>query len=175
MPKATSKPTTFPPAAPSVNHVTPPPLFPFPSIYDLAIAGKVASDEHARLDRLAMTLPKTAMGAEERAIDYAMLVFHDREEALRKLTFLFPAQDLRDAVAQLHAAFVAVDRIQVNDLSRREIDKEVLRIRRAVLSCLPVVAANADVSLDDIGEGLSRSVASEFHSLGAAPQLKVGA
>jgi hypothetical protein len=175
MPKATSKPTTSPPAASRVKHPTFPPPFPFPSIYDLALAGKVASAENARLDNLSMTLPKTATGAEEAAINYAMNVFHDREEALRQMMALFPAQDLRDAVAQLYAALIAVDRIQANDLSRREIDNEALRIRRAVLSCLPVVAASADVSLDDIGEELSWWVEREFHSPGAAPQLEVGA
>jgi hypothetical protein len=173
MPKVISDPTTTPPASPSIMH-TQPQLLPFTSVYAIGVAACAAFTEGRRLDRAFMALPKHAQPAVKNRIDSAMKLQTDRGAALHEMTALFPAKDLQDAAAQLHSAYVTLDWIDAVVMSEGDLSQEILRIRRLVLSCLPIVAAAADVNLDDLGgDSAADFAAMEFLPTGWTPAAGV--
>jgi hypothetical protein len=74
------------------------------------------------------------------------------------------AQTLADVAAQLFAGYIIIDELLDGDLS--ECKFEVLKLRRVILSALPVVAEAAGVELAALGgEYIKKCTDHEFPSL----------
>jgi hypothetical protein len=124
---------------------------PLPSILDLARQAGAAS---GRADDLC---DQSANARDDR-----VTLLYDRSDALRDLLLTFPAKTLGDAAAQLYAGFRLAEEMEV-DLPPEERRQCVIKIRRAFLSALPLVAEAAGLDLAEIqAQRIADLAAGEF-------------
>lgn len=94
--------------------------------------------------------------------DDRVMLLYDRDETLRDLLLTFRARTLGDAAAQLYAGFRVAEEMEV-DLPIEERRRCVIKIKRALLSVLPLVAEAAGLDLTEIqAERIADLAAGEF-------------
>jgi hypothetical protein len=133
-------------------------LSPLPKVSDIGALIREADAEHVKFDHAMYCAPKrdsleTTLGES--------LMF-DRADALRRLALTLPALSLVDAIVQLEVAFGIVDVLESTDFPEAERMERLIRVRRALVSVLPVIAAAARVDLVDVSPEISGLCARQF-------------
>jgi hypothetical protein len=77
-------------------------------------------------------------------------ILWDRAEALRDLIATMPATSLRDAAVILAEAAIVADRMNANQQTPEEAEKESGKLARMVATCLPWVARAAGLDVVDM-------------------------
>jgi len=152
MPKATHSPTT------------PPQPAPLPSILDF---GRTRAALLREADQIAERLDAAARHPRGIALEQALELAYDRDDALIDLIATLPATTIGDAAAQLCVAWREISYIDSFDLPKADLEAHHAKLRRMILSVLPVVAEAAGLDLAEITDDwIMDHRATEFPDLG---------
>jgi hypothetical protein len=129
-----------------------------PKVSDIGALIREADAEHVKFDHAMFCAPKR--DSLETTLGESLM--SDRLDALRRLALTIPAVSLADAIVQLEVAFGIVDVLESTDFPEAERMERLIRVRRALASVLPVIAAAARVDLVDVSREISGLCASQF-------------